>query len=71
VAFLRGRRHSRGGGARQRPTGGELAGVDLEVGEVKGTSAVLIEVKAALEVDRSGTATRGPRWRVDDVDRRL
>jgi hypothetical protein len=38
---------------------------------VKGTSAVLIEVKAALEVDRSGSATRGPRRRVDDVDRRL
>jgi hypothetical protein len=40
-----------------------LAGVDLEIGEEKGTSAVLVEVKAAPEVDRSGSATRGPRWR--------
>jgi hypothetical protein len=40
-----------------------LAGVDLEIGEEKGTSAVLIEVKAAPEVDRSGSATRGPRRR--------
>jgi hypothetical protein len=29
----------------------------LEVGEKKGTSTVLVEVKAAPEVDRSGSAT--------------
>jgi hypothetical protein len=40
----------------------------LEVREEKGTSAVLIEVKAAPEVDRSGSAMQGPQWRVDDVD---
>jgi hypothetical protein len=48
VAFLRGQRHSRGGGAPD---------IDLEVGEEKGTNAVLVKVKAALEVDRSGSAT--------------
>jgi hypothetical protein len=51
------RQRSQGGGAHRRPTGGELAGIDLEVGEEKGTSAVLVEVKAAPEVDRSGSAT--------------
>jgi hypothetical protein len=71
VAFLRGWRHSQGGGARQHLAGGELSGIDLEVGEEKGTSAVLVEVKAAPEVDQSGSAMRGPQRRVDDVDRRL
>jgi hypothetical protein len=45
---------SRGGGARQRPAGREPAGVDLQVGEWKGASAVLSDVKVAPEVDRSG-----------------
>jgi hypothetical protein len=40
----------------------------LEVGEEKGSSAVLVEVKATLEVDRSVSAMRGPQWRVDNVD---
>jgi hypothetical protein len=71
AAFLRGRRCSRGGGARRCLAGGELTGVDLEAGEEKGTSRVLIEVKVAPEVDRSGSATRRPRRRVDDVDRWL
>jgi hypothetical protein len=57
--------------ARQRLAGGELVGVDLEVGEGKGTSAVLIGVKAAPEVDWSGSVTRGPQRWVDDVDRWL
>jgi hypothetical protein len=59
------RRSSRGGGARRRPTRGELAGIDL------GTSVVLVEVKAAPEVDRTGSATCGPQRLVDGVDRRL
>jgi hypothetical protein len=58
-------------GAHQRPVEGELAGVDFEVREEKGTSEVLVEVKAALEVIGSGSAMRGPRWRVDDIDRLL
>jgi hypothetical protein len=58
-------------GACRRPVEGELAGVDLEVREEKGTSEVLVEVRAALEVIGSGSTTRGPRWRVDDIDRLL
>jgi hypothetical protein len=42
-----------------------LTDVDLEVGEEKGTSAVLVEVKAAPEVDQSGSMA------VDNVDRWL
>jgi hypothetical protein len=37
-------------------------------GGVKGTSAVLVEVKVASKVNRSGSVTRGPRRWVDDVD---
>jgi hypothetical protein len=47
-------RFSEGGGAVEAEG---LAGVDLEVREEKGTSAVLIEVKASPEVDRSSLAT--------------
>jgi hypothetical protein len=46
-----------------------FAGVDLEVGVEKGTRAVLIKVKAAPEVDRRGSTTRGPQQRVDDANR--
>jgi hypothetical protein len=69
--FLRGRWRSQGKGALQRPAKGELAGIDLEVKEEKGTSTVLVEVKAAPEVDRSDSVMQGPRWQVDDVDRWL
>jgi hypothetical protein len=71
TAFLRGRQHSRGVGAHRHLVRGELTSVDLEVEEEKGTSTMLIKVKVALEVDRSGSTTRGPRRWVDDVDRRL
>jgi hypothetical protein len=43
----------------------------LEVGEEKSTSAVLVEVKAAPEVDQSGVAMQGPRRLVDDADQCL
>jgi hypothetical protein len=61
------RRHFFKGGGIVEAEG--LTGIDLEVGEEKGTSAVLVEVKAAPEVDRSGSVTRGPRRWVDDVNR--
>jgi hypothetical protein len=63
--------HNRGGGVHRCPAGAELAGVHLEVGEEKGTRAVLVEVKAAPEVNRSGSMTRGPQRRMDDANRQL
>jgi hypothetical protein len=57
AAFLPRQWRSRGKGAHRRPAGGELAGVSLEVRQEKGTSAVLVKVKAAPEVDWSGSAT--------------
>jgi hypothetical protein len=57
TAFLQGRWCSRGGGVRRCSAGGELASIDLELREEKGTSVVLVEVKAASKVDRCGSVT--------------